>query len=93
MSTALERRIERRIANCEIIWGKRVYDFEVETDDHYYYHILVREDCGTYWGQNFAMTDMYIGEERAWRELDISLQKDADDVLREEREAAAAAKA
>ncbi|KAK1917150.1 hypothetical protein P3342_011995 [Pyrenophora teres f. teres] len=94
MSTVQQQ--QRITANCEIIWGKREYDFDVETDEDYYYQILVREDCGTYWGETFTYTPMYVGLKSAWRESDIMLQGSAENVLRERqksREAAAAANA
>jgi hypothetical protein len=54
------------------------------------YQIFVREDCSDHWGPNLTVTPLYVGEETAWRELDIMLSGSAENVLKKRREDAVA---
>jgi len=56
---------ERRTANYEITRIGHNYDFEVETDDHDQFQIIVREDRATYWRRTFTFTLAYD-----WSDLD-----------------------
>jgi hypothetical protein len=70
MSSAQGKRIQ---ANCEIIWGKCDYEFDVEADDCETYFGSVKKDFGDMYGPLLTMTGMCNSREQAWRELDRML--------------------